>query len=212
VTTAPTSVTTLVREPAAAGPEATSATTTSPVPGADGSGLRSAGRFAVQVTAWLVILVLVAGLVAAVLVPRLVGGTAFTVLTGSMAPTYPPGTLIVDRQVDPDDITIGDAVTFQIESGQPQVVTHRVIAVRTGEDGEPEFMTQGDANDSPDAGWRPAAAVRGEVWYAIPHLGRIDGVLSGDTRQLGIYVVAGLLVVYAGGNLLGAARDRRRDS
>ncbi len=179
-------------------------------PGAETSSLGGAVRFTFQVTAWLVILVLLAALAAAVLVPRFIGGTAFTVLTGSMAPTYPPGTLIVDRPVDPEDITIGSAVTFQIESGRSDVVTHRVIAVRTGANGEPEFMTQGDANGAPDADWRPSAAVRGEVWYAIPHLGRIDGVLSGHTRQLGVYAVAGLLVVYAGANLVGAARDRRR--
>lgn len=198
---------TTLLEAAPDGGRATSSTTEPARPERAG---RSAGRFVVQVVAWLVILVLLAALTAAVLVPRLVGGTAFTVLTGSMTPTYPPGTLIVDRPVDPEDITIGSAVTFQIESGEPQVVTHRVIAVRPGPDGEPEFKTQGDANDSPDQGWRPAAAVRGEVWYAIPHLGRIDGVLDGQTRQLGIYAVAGALVLYAGANLVGAARDRRR--
>ncbi len=155
-------------------------------------------RFAFQVTAWLVILVLLSAIAAAVLVPRLIGGTAFTVLTGSMAPTYPPGTLVVDRPVDPEDIRIGSVVTFQVESGRPDVVTHRVIAVRAGANGEPEFITKGDANAVPDADWRPSAAVRGEVWYAVPHLGRVDGVLSGHTRQLGVYAVAGLLVVYAG--------------
>ncbi len=198
--------TSVIERPATGAESADQPTT----PGTEASSLRSAGRFVAQVTAWLVILVLMAALAAAVFVPRLVGGTAFTVLTGSMAPTYPPGTLIVDKQVDPEDITIGSAVTFQIESGKSDVVTHRVIAIRTGEGGEPEFMTQGDANGAPDADWRPSAAVRGEVWYAIPHLGRIDGVLSGHTRQLGVYAVAGLLAIYAGANLLGAARDRRR--
>ena len=180
-------------------------------PGAERPTLRSAGRFVVQVTAWLVILVLMAALTAAVFVPRLVGRRPPSPSSpGRWRPTYPPGTLIVDKPVDPVDVEIGSAVTFQIESGRPDVVTHRVIAVRTGADGKPEFMTQGDANGAPDANWRPSAAVRGEVWYAIPHLGRIDGVLSGHTRQLGVYAVAGLLAIYAGANLLGAARDRRR--
>lgn len=189
-------------------PTATEAASTDADRGAAGSTLWTTGRFLVQVTAWLVILILLAALTAAVLVPRAVGGTAFTVLTGSMAPTYPPGTLIVTRPVDATDVKIGSVVTFQIESGKPEVVTHRVIAVRMDAQGKPEFMTQGDANDTPDPDWRPAAAIRGEVWYAIPHLGRLDGVLSSDTRQLGIYAVAGVLVVYAGLNLLGAARDR----
>ena len=74
------------------------------------------------------LLVLVLGLGALVIViPALTGGTALTVLTQSMEPRLPPGTLIVIRPTAIDDIKIGDVVTYQIKSGQPAVVSHRVV-------------------------------------------------------------------------------------
>ncbi|WP_193605266.1 signal peptidase I [Nocardioides dongkuii] len=166
--------------------------------------------FAAQVTGWLLIIALLLVLAATVLVPRVAGATPYTVLTGSMEPNLPPGTLIVTQQVPVEDIEIGEVVTFQIESGKPQVVTHRVIATRQGESGRPEFLTQGDANPIPDEGWRPAESVRGVLWYAVPELGHANNVLTGDQRQLGVYVVAAALVLYALGLFAGDARDRRR--
>ncbi len=169
-------------------------------------------RFVVQVLAWMVIIATLGVLAAAVLVPRLAGATPFTVLTGSMAPTYPPGTLIVDQKVDAADIHIGDPVTFQIASGRPEVVTHRVVAIRPDADGNLEFLTKGDANDVNDPDWRPSEAIRGRVWYAVPHLGRVNALLTGHQRQLAVYGVAAGLVIYAGAMLGSAGRDRRRST
>lgn len=171
---------------------------------------RSVLGFAAQVVSWLLIIVLLGVLVVTVLVPRVAGATPFTVLTGSMEPNLPPGTLIVTKPVPAEDIKIGEVVTFQIESGKPQVVTHRVIAVRQTEKGQPEFLTQGDANSIPDEGWRPAESVRGVLWYAVPKLGYANNILTGDQRQLGVYVVAGFLILYSLGLFTGDARDRRR--
>jgi signal peptidase len=167
-------------------------------------------RFVVHVLAWMVIVALIGVLAATVGVPRVTGATPYTVLTGSMAPTYPPGTLVVDEQVDPAEIHLGDAVTFQIASGKPDVVTHRVVAVRPDVNGNLEFLTKGDANQVADPDWRPAESVRGRVWYAVPHLGRLNTLITGHQRQLAVYGVAGGLVLYAGAMFIGAATNRRR--
>lgn len=166
--------------------------------------------FVGKVVGWLLILALLAVLTLAVLIPRVAGATPFTVLTGSMEPGLPPGTLIVAQPTDAGDIRIGQVVTFQIESGEPEVVTHRVVAVRQAQDGQPEFLTKGDANDVVDEGWRPAESVRGVLWYSVPHLGRMNNVLNGDQRQLAVYVVAGALALYALSLFAGDARDRHR--
>ncbi|MCR6033747.1 signal peptidase I [Nocardioides sp. zg-579] len=180
-----------------------------PDPG-HGSRRGSVLGFVAQVLNWVLILALLGVLTAAVLVPRIAGGTPFTVLTGSMEPGLPPGTLIVTRPTPAEDIRIGEVVTFQIESGKPQVVTHRVIAVRPGPEGRPEFLTQGDANETPDEGWRPAESVRGVLWYSLPKLGYANNVLTGDQRQLAVHGVATALILYALGLFTGEARDRRR--
>ena len=76
-----------------------------------------------------VLTLMVGALAAAVVVPRLAGATPFTVLTSSMRPHYPPGTLVVVRPVDTDLLRVGDVVTYQLHSGERDVVTHRIVAV-----------------------------------------------------------------------------------
>lgn len=171
---------------------------------------RGAASWVGQVLAWLVILGVVAVVTAAVLVPRLAGATPYAVLTGSMRPDLPPGTLVVVRPTAVEDIRIGDVVTYQLRSGEPEVVTHRVVAVGSNGLGERTFQTQGDANDAPDEEWVRAVQVKGRVWYAVPYVGHANDMLDGDQRHLAVLLVAGGLVTYAGVMFGSAALDRRR--
>lgn len=72
-----------------------------------------------NIVSWALLLGVLAILLSTVVVPRLTGSTPFTVLTGSMQPTYPPGTLIVVKPQDAAQLQAGDAITYQIESGSP---------------------------------------------------------------------------------------------
>lgn len=128
---------------------------------------------------WFCLLALCALLAAAVVAPRLAGATPYTVLTGSMAPAYPPGSLVVVRPVPVEDVGIGTVVTYQRESGRPGVVTHRVVGLGI-RDGRTVFRTQGDANPVPDRAWVRPVQLRGEVWYSLPYVGHLTGVLSAE--------------------------------
>ncbi|MGW9426311.1 S26 family signal peptidase, partial [Streptomyces koyangensis] len=75
-----------------------------------------------SVVSWLLLIAMVGILVLTIVIPRLTGSTPYTVLTGSMEPTYPPGTLVVVKPQDPASLQTGDAITFQWESGKPDVV------------------------------------------------------------------------------------------
>jgi signal peptidase len=159
---------------------------------------------------WTVILATAAVLAVAVVVPRLVGGTPYTVLTGSMRPGMQPGTLVVVRPVAFNDIRIGDVVTYQLKSGEPRVVTHRVVSIGVNGSGERVLQTQGDANDRPDAQWVRQVQVRGTVWYAVPYLGHLNNLLTGSQRQWVVYGVVVALSGYALAMWVGAVRDRTR--
>ncbi|GAB4004781.1 signal peptidase I [Nocardioides ultimimeridianus] len=163
-----------------------------------------------QVFAWLVILGVVVALAVAVFVPRLAGATPYTVLTGSMRPHYPPGTLVVVKPTDTDDLQTGDVATYQITSGEPEVATHRILAVGVNLSGDRVFTFKGDANDAPDP--RPVLPVqiKGKLWYAVPYLGYLNNALSGGQRQIAVWVVSALLIGYAAFMFVGAMRDRRR--
>ncbi len=122
----------------------------------------------------------------------------------------PPGTLIIVKPADPEVIRIGDVVTYQIESGKPEVITHRVIQIVHSSSAEQEqrFITQGDNNGSPDAEIR-AAQIRGIVWYAVPWIGWINNVVNGDSRGIIIPIIAVLLFGYAGWMLVSSILGRR---
>lgn len=171
--------------------------------------MRTALRFITRTLAWTVILAAGAVILASVLVPRLTGSTPYTILTGSMEPTYPPGTLVVVRPVNTGDLSVGDVVTVQLESGKETVVTHRIVAIQYRADGAQQFITQGDANEVPDDEVRLPVQIRGEVWYSIPYLGYVSTALSGSQRNWVVTVIAIGLIGYAGWMFVGALRERR---
>src|SRR6476661_3023784 len=125
-----------------------------------------------RIVSWLLILSFGLFLLATMLVPRLAGATPYVIETSSMRPTLPPGTLVVVKQpADLSKVSTGTVMTFQERSGDPTVVTHRVVSVGFDGSGAPRFRTQGDANDVPDQGWVLPEQVRGTEWYALPYLG-----------------------------------------
>jgi signal peptidase len=163
-----------------------------------------AGRAIALLATGLVVVIL--GL--AVVLPKLGGATAYTILTGSMRPGMPPGTLVVVKPVHPDQIRVGDVLTYQLRSGDPTVATHRVVGVGTTLGGEPRFTLQGDANNAPDPTVVRPEQIKGKRWYSVPYLAYPSLVVGGNIRQ---YVVMGavvLLLAYALFSFVGAARDR----
>ncbi len=173
----------------------------------------AAARWCGRVLAWMVILTSLAALTVAVLVPRLGGATPYEILTGSMRPGLPPGTLVVMKPVNgPGDVGVGSVVTYQLRSGEPTVVTHRVKEVRQSLGGDLEYITQGDANGVADVRPVRPEQLRGHLWYAVPHLGRVNQVVNGDQRQTLVYLAAAGLGAYAVSMFLAAMRDRRRRS
>jgi signal peptidase len=76
------------------------------------------------------------------------------VLTGSMAPHFPAGTLVAVTPVDGHAVHVGDVVMFVppkpygTPTGGP--IMHRVISVGHGPDGHLQLKTKGDANAAAD--------------------------------------------------------------
>ncbi len=146
----------------------------------------------------MVVVVAGAALILGVLVPRLAGATPYTVMTRSMEPALGVGTLVVVRPVEAAAVATGDVITYQLRSGEPAVVTHRVVGLGTTAGGERLFVTRGDANEVADPRPVRAVQVRGAVWYAVPGLGHVSSLASGQQRQVWGTVVAAGLLGYAG--------------
>jgi signal peptidase len=158
------------------------------------------------------ILLIVVALAAVLLVvPKVTGSVPLTILTQSMEPTLPPGTLIVVRPVDTDDLQVGDVATYQIRSGEAAVITHRITAVASESDGTRSFTFQGDNNAEPDSKAVTPAQIQGEVWYSVPLVGWANQAVNGQARGWIIPAAAVGLLVYAAVTILtGAVQARRR--
>ncbi|TQL47644.1 signal peptidase [Homoserinimonas aerilata] len=151
----------------------------------------------VGLSAGLLAFVLLIG-VLVIVVPAATGSTPMTVLTGSMEPTYPPGTLIIVKPLDAQEVRIGDPITYQIESGKAAVVTHRVISISHSTNGELAFTTKGDANGAADALPVQPVQLKGKVWYSVPWIGYANNFVNGEARSWLVPAIAVGLFLYAG--------------
>ena len=142
-------------------------------------------------------LVILVGL-AAVAVPAIAGATPLTVLTSSMEPGLPPGTLVIVKPTEAGDLRVGDVITYQIESGKPGVVTHRITEIATSSNGSKGFVTKGDNNDVADGKLVEVVQIQGKLWYSIPWIGYIASTVNGDMRTWLVPLVATGLFLYAG--------------
>ncbi len=104
---------------------------------------------------------------------RLVGLQVFTVLSGSMEPTYHTGSLIYVKKVDPYTIKEGQPITFMLDENT--VATHRVVGIVPDEEDPAviRFRTKGDANEAEDGSLVHYKNVIGTPIFSIPYLGYV---------------------------------------
>jgi signal peptidase len=114
------------------------------------------------------------------------------VRSGSMAPTYPVGSLLVTAPIDASQVKPGMALVFEDPAVSGRIVTHRVVSRVPGED--LQFWTQGDANALRDPVPVPARSVRGRVLWQVNHLGGLLAWLRWPRSLLLLVVLPGLLL------------------
>lgn len=145
-------------------------------------------------TTLLVVLVLL--LAASLVYFRIVEAGAYTVLSGSMEPSYQVGSLIYVKKIPYTELQVGDAVTFAFS--QDLAVTHRIVAIEPDE-ADPArlwFTTKGDANAQPDASPLDCRNVIGKPVFAVPYLGyAIDYVQKPPGTYLAAAAIGALLLL-----------------
>ena len=135
--------------------------------------------------------VVVIVLLVATIGPRLLPYRTFTVLSGSMEPTIPVGSMIFDREVYAADLARGDVITFH-PPGQPdKLVSHRIVRVEETKRGT-FLVTRGDSNGVVDD-WRIPATGHGLRYeFHVPYLGYVVGGLLTPAGRLVALTLAAL--------------------
>lgn len=155
--------------------------------------LRAVSRWLLIALAALVLLALLLADVG----PRFLPYQALVVRSGSMAPTIPTGSLVVYHKVGASQLKVGDVIVFNKPNDPSEKVTHRIFAVRSGQQGK-YFLTKGDANLVPDAWTVPVKGTGWEASWHVPVLGYVLWYIqSGSLRVLLIVVPAAALAVLA---------------
>lgn len=146
---------------------------------------------------------------------RVVGLTPYAVLSGSMEPTYHVGSLIYVKKVAPEDVQIGDPITFVVNEDL-LVATHRVVDITvettgtetvkdeaTGEERTVEvpldepayyYQTKGDANADADGAPVYYKNLIGEPVFSLPYLGYLSSALQ-TKRGMILGVTAALVLL-----------------
>ena len=154
------------------------------------------------------LIVIAAVLLAVLLVGvRLAGLQVFTVLSGSMEPTYHTGSLIYVKKVDAAKLSEGTVITFMLD--EDTVATHRIVGVVPDEDepGVVRYRTKGDANEAEDGSLVHYKNVIGTPVFSIPRLGYLANYIQ---HPPGTYVAvsagAGVLLLMFLPELIGMMR------
>ena len=123
-------------------------------------------------------------------IPRLFGCQIYSVISGSMEPAIPTGSLVFIMEGSPEDAQTDDVIAFYGALDSASIITHRVVENRVLMG---ELITKGDANQTNDMNPIPYGNYIGKVVRAIPQAGKAAELLTSSTGK----VLAACLILAA---------------
>lgn len=128
-----------------------------------------------------------------VTVPRIFGYQVYNVITGSMEPAIPTGSLVYAKSVEPSEVEEGDVIVFYSPMDASAVITHRVVEnhIVSG-----EFITKGDANSQQDPLPAEYECLLGKVCMTVPYLGGILAMLVTVSGKITVACMIGAAVIF----------------
>lgn len=159
------------------------------------NGGRALGKFISFIGTVLLILAVAACL--GLTVPRFAGIGQYVVVSGSMEPAIPVGSMVYSAQTEPSILEPGNIIVFNSENSAELPVTHRVVENHVA-DGE--VITKGDANAQNDLTPVTYANILGKMVLHVPMLGYIAAPMAtlAGKIAMGCVVVAAYLLTIIG--------------
>lgn len=118
----------------------------------------------------------------------------FTVVSGSMAPKYEIGDVLLAKEVEPSKIKKGDDISYlgAVGNFKNKVVTHQVIEIKKDDNGKYLFHTKGIANLTEDPIVKEEQ-VYGKIVYEAKLLSLVYSIVAKPT---GMFVFVIIPVFY----------------
>jgi signal peptidase I, archaeal type len=116
----------------------------------------------------------------------------YNVLSGSMEPAIPVGSLLYVRSGDPEQVEDEDIIAFYGSLEDSGIITHRVVKnnVVSG-----TFTTKGDANDKEDPTPVSYDNYIGRVTLSVPYVGRVLTIMTSLEGKIAAACIVGLGVI-----------------
>ncbi len=129
---------------------------------------------------------------------NLFGYKAFIVLSDSMSATdFDAGDLVLVKETDPATLKEGDIVAYTSQNTENygEIVTHKIRALTTDENGEPGFITYGTTTGIDDSTVVTYPYVVGKYEGSIPKVGRLFQFLKTTTGYIICILLPFLLLI-----------------
>ena len=128
-------------------------------------------------------------------VPRFFGVHIYSVVSGSMEPAIPTGSLIYIAEALPEEIQEEEIIAFYGVKDSASIITHRVMENRVVMG---EFITKGDANKTQDMNPVPYENFIGKVIRSVPKAGKAAELFtSHQGKVLAACVIGAALLLQA---------------
>jgi len=114
------------------------------------------------------------------------------VLSGSMEPAIHTGSVVVIKPAG--TYKIGDIITFGKIGKNQTTITHRIYDIRLQE-GQPIYITKGDANNAPDIKDITQTEIQGKVLFSIPLVGYAVDFAKQPLGFLLIIIIPALAII-----------------
>lgn len=121
---------------------------------------------------------------------KVAGIKSFVVLTGSMTPSIPQGSVIFTKKAEA--YAQGDVVSFNLAGRN---VTHRINAVQQDMNGDIYFETKGDANKAIDSELVSPSSVIGKSVFHMPYVGKVILFLKSVQGFIALIILPSLLFI-----------------
>ena len=130
------------------------------------------------------------------------------VRSGSMEPVIKGGAVVIVRPVE--TYKINDVITFR-QRGKARIpINHRIIDIRV-EEGNPIYITKGDANDAPDAREIRERDILGRVLFDIPYVGYAVAAAQKPIGFMVLIIIPAALIMYDQGIRIWKEIKRKKD-